>query len=33
MSVGAGRPAINVNCRWNGSSCDHPMKWNRNRFR
>jgi hypothetical protein len=31
MSVGAGQPAINVNCRWNGSSCDRQMMWSGNR--
>jgi hypothetical protein len=33
MSVDAGRPAINVNCRWNGSSCDRQMMWSGHRFR
>jgi hypothetical protein len=33
MSVGAGQPAINVNCRWNGSSCDRQMMWSGRKFR
>src|SRR6202048_5552394 len=33
MSVGAGQPAINVNCRWNGSSCDRQIMWSGHRFR
>ena len=33
MSVGAGQPAKDVNCRWNASSCDHQMMWSGNRFR
>ena len=33
MSVGARQPAINVNCRWNTSSCDHQMTWSGTRFR
>jgi hypothetical protein len=31
-SVGAGQPAINVNCRWNASSCDRQMVWSGHRF-
>jgi hypothetical protein len=33
VSVGAGQPAINVNCRWNASSCDRQMMWSGDRFR
>src|ERR1700736_5661966 len=33
MSVGAGQPAINVNCRWNASPCHHQRMWSGNRFR
>ena len=33
MSMGAGQPAINVNCRWNASSCDRQMMWSGDRFR
>src|ERR1700680_1982871 len=33
MSVGAGQPAINVNCRWNASSCDRQIMLTGNRFR
>src|ERR1700738_3347466 len=33
MSVGAGQPAITVNCRWNGSSCDRQMMWSGRKFR
>jgi hypothetical protein len=33
MSVGAGQPAINVNCRWNASSCDRQIVGTGNRFR
>ena len=32
MSVGAGQPAINVNCRWSASTCGHQMMWSGNRF-